>query len=222
MREAQVQARCSQLRKNLWPKTWKRTFEASRSYCDELVILPEACRFPSPNDAGRGGVPLRSIFLRALFLAVALLAWTGLLPGSAQAQVLDTTRAAAGSTDYAVETYFVRADSASFFKPHKDEGAVRRLLGLVGPGRRCRLVTLMKAARQRSAAALQRRYREETAGEKGTGEPASGRTASAEVINVRLLLRCGPPRSAGAPLGAVVSSSGGFARPRGISPRRPK
>jgi hypothetical protein len=123
-----------------------------------------------PNGALPGSVFLSRLFLSGLFLSAAL------LPVAAEAQVLDTTRVAPGSTDYAIETYFVKIDTTSFFKPHEDRATVRRLIERSGRGR-CRILTLLRAVRQRNAAAVGRRY-------------------DGEAVNVRLLLRCGPPRSA--------------------------
>jgi len=109
-----------------------------------------------------------------LMRTVAALAIAVLLPLAAEAQVLDTLETASDSTDYAVETYFVKVDSASFFKPHSGEEAVRSLLNRTGRGR-CRVVTVVRAVDQRRAGELVRRY-------------------DGAVINTRLIVRCAPPR----------------------------
>lgn len=91
---------------------------------------------------------------------------------AAEAQVLDTLETASDSTDYAVETYFVDVDAASFFRPHNGDKAVRRLINLTGRGR-CRVLTVVRAVAQRRADELARRY-------------------GGEVINTRLIVRCAP------------------------------
>ena len=97
-----------------------------------------------------------------------------LLPLAADAQVLDTLATGSDSVDYEVETYFVKVDTASFFKPHNDEKAVRALLNRTGRGR-CRVVTVVRAVNQRRADVLAKRY-------------------NGGVINMRLIVRCAPPR----------------------------
>ncbi len=95
-----------------------------------------------------------------------------LLPLAAEAQVLDTLATGSDSVDYEVETYFVKVDTASFFKPHDDKKAVRALLNRTGRGR-CRVVTVVRAVNQRKANVLAKRY-------------------SGGVINMRLIVRCAP------------------------------
>ena len=98
-----------------------------------------------------------------------------LLPLGAEAQVLDTLNTTTDSTDYEVETYFVKVDTTSFFKPHHDEEAVQILLDRTGRGQ-CRVVTVVRAIDQRRAATLAERY-------------------SGAVINTRLIVRCAPTHS---------------------------
>lgn len=104
-------------------------------------------------------LPHSVVLLTALFL-----------PLAAEAQVLDTLGMTADSTSYAVEAYFVKADTASFFEPHGDEEEVERLIKRTDAGP-CRAATVMRAANQRSAPELAKRY-------------------GGEAINTRLLIRC--------------------------------
>jgi len=97
------------------------------------------------------------------------------LPLVAEAQVLDTLDTTTDSTDYEIETYFVRVDTTSFFKPHDDEEAVQILLTRTGRGQ-CRVVTVVRAIDQRRAETLAERYR-------------------GAVINTRLTVRCAPTHS---------------------------
>jgi hypothetical protein len=92
------------------------------------------------------------------------------LPLSAEAQVLDTLNMTPDSTSYAVEAYFVKADTASFFKPHGDERRVERLIERTDMGP-CRAATVMRAANQKDASELAKRY-------------------DAPTLNTRLLIRC--------------------------------
>jgi hypothetical protein len=92
------------------------------------------------------------------------------LPLSAGAQVLDTLNMTPDSTSYAVEAYFVKADTASFFEPHGDPRRVERLIERTDMGP-CRAATVMRAANQKCTSELARRY-------------------DAEAINTRLLIRC--------------------------------
>ncbi len=93
-----------------------------------------------------------------------------ILPLSAEAQVLDTLNMRPDSTSYAVEAYFVNADTASFFEPHGDGRRVERLIERTDMGP-CRAATVMRAANQKGASELAKRY-------------------DAEAINTRLLIRC--------------------------------
>ncbi|WP_103026449.1 hypothetical protein [Salinibacter altiplanensis] len=103
---------------------------------------------------------------------VVVLLVAALIPPVANGQVLDTLETASDSTDYEVETYFVRVDTASFFTPHDDEEAVRTLIDRTGQGH-CRVITLVRAVNQRRAETLAKRY-------------------DGEVINTRLIVRCAP------------------------------
>jgi hypothetical protein len=103
---------------------------------------------------------------------IAALLAAALFPLVAEAQVLDTLETTSDSTDYEVETYFVKVDTASFFKPHHDEKAVRTLLNYTGRGQ-CRVVTVVRAVDQRRAGTLAKRY-------------------DGEVLNTRLIVRCAP------------------------------
>ena len=104
---------------------------------------------------------------------VAVLLTAALLPLAAEAQVLDTLETTSDSVDYEVETYFVKVDTASFFKPHDDKKAVRALINRTGRGR-CRVVTVVRAVDQRRAETLAERY-------------------DGGAINTRLIVRCAPP-----------------------------
>lgn len=89
---------------------------------------------------------------------------------SAEAQVLDTLTAGPDSTDFQVETYFVKTEDNAFFEPHGDENTVGRLIRRVKKGQ-CRSVTLLRAANQKDADAVAERR-------------------GGIAVNVRLLLRC--------------------------------
>jgi hypothetical protein len=106
-----------------------------------------------------------TVLLGSIVLLTALV-----LPLSAEAQVLDTLNVTPDSTSYAVEVYFVKADTASFFEPHGDDRKVERLIERTDIGL-CRATTVMRAANQRGASELAKRY-------------------DAEAINTRLLIRC--------------------------------
>lgn len=121
------------------------------------VLLPALFPLNAPPTCARTAV---------VVLTVAL------LPLAAEAQVLDTLATGSDSVDYEVETYFVKVDTASFFKPHDDKKAVRALLNRTGRGR-CRVVTVVRAVNQRKANVLAKRY-------------------SGGVINMRLIVRCAP------------------------------
>ena len=114
-------------------------------------------------------VPTVPALRAASLLAGALLAAV-LLPPVAEAQVLDTLKTKPDSTDYAVETYFVKTGAESFFKPHGSAEDVNRLIERTGEGQ-CRTLTVVRAVNQRRADELARRY-------------------DGEVLNVRLLIRC--------------------------------
>ena len=108
--------------------------------------------------------------LRAASLLAGALLAAAVLPPGAGAQVLDTLKTKPDSTDYAVETYFVKAGAEPFFRPHGSAEKVNRLIEQTGEGQ-CRTLTVVRAVDQRRAAELARRY-------------------DGEVLNVRLLIRC--------------------------------
>jgi len=128
--------------------------------------------------------------LRAARLLASALLVAALLPPVAGAQVLDTLRRVPDSTDYAVETYFVKAGAEPFFKPHGSAEKVNSLIDRTSAGQ-CRTLTVVRAANQKRAAGLARRY-------------------DGEVLNVRLLVRCsgGPDLQETLLLGGQPSSEG--------------
>lgn len=140
---------------------------------DLSIVHPVLLPVSSPPNA-RPPFACTMAVVRTVSMALAV----AFLPLVAEAQVLDTLTTESDSIDYEVETYFVKVDTASFFKPHNDKKAVRTLLTRTGRGR-CRVVTVVRAVNQRRADTLARRY-------------------DGGVVNMRLIVRCAPsppPRS---------------------------